>query len=131
MNIRTTLQVVTLEVYMVGKSKKDNMLNISESFGKVGKDTWNKFMNSLNFRTPTKKMWDKFRKVNRNYIPKIIPPLERRGNIITSPDKIADNFTGKYANILRDPHQKIKIKKKTKRGRKKKSYHKNHSQAEN
>ena len=46
----------------------------------------------MNIRTPTKKVWDKFRKVNGNYKPRTVPPLERGGNIITSPDEISDNF---------------------------------------
>ena len=47
-------------------------------------------------------------------------PLERGGNIITSPDEIADHYT----NISRDPHKKSK----TGKNRKKKSYNTiNHS----
>ena len=63
-------------------------------------------------------MWDKFRNVNRNYKLRTIPPLEREGNIITSPDKITDH----YANISKDPHKKSKPRKNG-RGRKKRSYH--------
>ena len=70
-------------------------------FRKAKKDTWNTFLNSLNSRTPTKKVWDKLRKVNRNYKPRKIPLLERGGNIITSPDEIADTFVDYYANISR------------------------------
>ena len=55
-------------------------------FRKVRKDTWNKFANSLNSGTPTKKIWVKFRKINENYKPIIVPPLDSGGNIITSPD---------------------------------------------
>ena len=47
-----------------------------------------KFVKSLNSRTPTKKVWNKFRKLNGNYKPWIIPPLERGGNTNTSPDEI-------------------------------------------
>ena len=56
-------------------------------------------MNSINTRTPTKKVWDKFRNVNGNYKPRTIPILERGGNIITSPDEIADTFADYYTNI--------------------------------
>ena len=59
-------------------------------------------MNSLNSRTPIKKVWNKFRKVNGNYKLRIIPPLERRENIITSPDEITDIFANHYVNISRD-----------------------------
>ena len=52
-------------------------------------------------------MWEKFRKVNRNYKPKIVLPLDRGGNIITSPDEIADY----YANISKDLHKKSKPRK--------------------
>ena len=76
---------------------------------KARKDTWQKFINSLNSRTPTK-VWDKFRKINENYKSRTIPPLERGGNIITSPEEIADH----YANISRAFHKKIKPLKKQK-----------------
>ena len=49
--------------------------------------------------------------------PATLPPLEREGNTIITPDEIADN----YANISRGPFKKSKWGK-TKRGRKKKSY---------
>ena len=76
-------------------------------------------------------MWDKFRKVNGNYKPKIISPLERRGNIITTLDEIADTFTDHYANISRDLQKKNKPGE-SEIGRKKKSYHIiNHSQTYN
>ena len=64
-------------------------------------------MSSLNTRTPTKKVWDKFRKVNGNYKPRTIPPLEREGNIITSPEEIADTIADHNANISRDPIRKV------------------------
>ena len=63
---------------------------------KTKKGTWNKFVNSLNSRIPTKKVWDKFRRVNGNYKLRTIPPLKRGGNIITSPDEIADTFADRY-----------------------------------
>ena len=63
------------------------------------KATWNKFVNSLNSRTPTKKVCEKFRKINGNYKPRIVRPLDRGGNIITSSDEIADTFADHYANI--------------------------------
>ena len=86
-------------------------------------------MNSLNSRTPSKKVWDKFRKVNGNYKPRIIQTLESGGNIIISPKKISDTFVADhYANISRDPHKKSKQGK----NRKKNSYHIiNHSETEN
>ena len=49
-------------------------------FKKARKDTWNKFVNSLNSRTPTKKVCEKFRKVNGNYKPRIVSPLDRGKN---------------------------------------------------
>ena len=79
-------------------------------FRKARKDTWNKFVNSLNSRTPTKKVWGKFRKLSRNYKPGTTPSLERRGNIITCPEEIAD-----YYPIPRDPHKKSKPGKNRKR----------------
>ena len=97
-------------------------------FRKARKDTWNKFVNSLSSRTPTKKVWEKFKKVNGNYKPRIISPIERGGSIITTPDEIADTFAVHYANILRDPQKKENREK----GRKKKNYHTmNYSQIEN
>ena len=65
----------------------------------------NKFINS---RTPTKKVWEKFRKLNRNYKPRIVPPLDRGINIITLPDEITDTFADHYAKILIDLHKKGK-----------------------
>ena len=53
-------------------------------------------------------MWEKFRKVNGNYKLRIVPPLDRGGNTITSPDEIADIFADHYANILKDLHKKSK-----------------------
>ena len=50
---------------------------------------------------------EKFQKVNRNYKP-IVLPLNRGGNIITSPDKFADIFADQCANILKDLHKKSK-----------------------
>ena len=85
------------------------------------------FCTALNFRTSTKKVMDKFKKLNRNYKPRIISPLEREENTITSPDKIADIFANHYANILRDPNNKSKPGK----HRKKTTYHIiNYSQTE-
>ena len=52
-------------------------------------------------------MWDKFKKVNGNYKPRTISPLERGENKITSPDEIADNFTDYYTNKSRDHHNKV------------------------
>ena len=82
-------------------------------------------MNSLNSKTPTKKVWNKFRKVNGNYKPIIIPPLERGRNTLASPDEITDALADCYANISRDPHKKSKSEKK------KSSHIINHSQTEN
>ena len=47
-----------------------------------------------------------------------IPQLKRGGNIITSPEDIADH----NANISRDAHKKVN-QGKTERARKKRSYH--------
>ena len=47
-------------------------------------------------------MKEKCRKVNRNYKPRIVPPLHRGGNIITSPDEIAVTFADYYANISKE-----------------------------
>ena len=120
-NINETQQTeLNQDHYKVGEP-------LNRVFRKVRKNTWNKFINSLNFRTPTKEVWDKFKKVIKNYKPRIISPLESEGNIITSPEEIADTFADHYANILRDPY-----KNKPEKTRKKKSYHIiNHSQAEN
>ena len=63
-------------------------------------------MNSLNFRTPTKKVWDKFRKVNGIYKPIIILLLERGRNIITSPNKIADHYEIYQETLIRKVNQK-------------------------
>ena len=60
-------------------------------------------------------MLDKFRKVNGNYTPRTILPLERGGSIIDLPDVIVDTFADHYANILRDPHKKSKPMKNRKR----------------
>ena len=81
---------------------------IRQTFRKARKVTWNKFVNSLNSRTPTKKVWEKFKKVSGNYKPRIIPPIERGGSKISRPDKIADTFAVHYANISRDPKKKGK-----------------------
>ena len=78
-----------------------------KTFRKARKDTWNKFVNSLNSKNPTKKVLDKFKKVNRNYKPRKIPPLAKGRNIITTPDDIADTFADHYANISRDSHNTI------------------------
>ena len=53
-------------------------------------------------------MWENFRKVNGNYKPRIFPPLDRGGNIITSPDEIADTFADHYAIITKDLYKKKK-----------------------
>ena len=57
-------------------------------------------------------MWEKFRKVNGNYKTRIVSLLDRRGNIITSPDEIADTFADHYANVSKDLHKKSKLGKK-------------------
>ena len=67
------------------------------------------FVNSLNFRTTTKKMWKKFRKVNENHKPRIVSPLNRGRNIITSPDEITDTYADHYENISKDLHKKSKL----------------------
>ena len=84
----------------------------TESAQKIRKDTWNKFVNS---RTPTKYTWDKFKKVNRNYKPRKIPPLERGGNTNNSPDEIVDTFADHYANISKNHHKKSKPREHRKR----------------
>ena len=66
--------------------------------------------------------------VNKNNNPRTITPLDKGGNIITSPDDIAETFADYYANILREPHKKSKPGE----NRKKKNYYIiNHSQTEN
>ena len=60
------------------------------------------------FRTPTEKVWEKFRKVNGKYNQRIVPPLDRRGNKISSLDDIADTFADNYANISKDLYKKSK-----------------------
>ena len=69
-------------------------------------------------------MLEKFREVNGNYKPRIVPSLDRGGNIITSPEEIADTFADHFANILKDLHKKSKPGK---------NYHQttNHLQTEN
>ena len=57
-------------------------------------------------------MWEKFRKVYGNYKPRIVSPLDRGGNIITSPDENADTFIDHYANISKYFHEKTKLGKK-------------------
>ena len=42
LNIRTTLQVVALEVYMTEKRKKDNILNISTPHRPTDRETYEK-----------------------------------------------------------------------------------------
>ena len=82
----------------------------------------------LGWQTPTKKVWDKFRKVKGNLKLRTISLLERRGNRIPSSEEIEVTFADHYANISKDPHKKIKQGK----NRKKQSYHIiNHSQTEN
>ena len=71
-------------------------------------------MSSLNHRTLTKKVCNKFKKVNRNYKPRKIS-LERGGNTIALSDEIADTFTNHYANISKDPYKKRKSGKHRKR----------------
>ena len=113
---KKTTKLVFLWPNMGQKSIKDlrtfqhRIVMKQRFFRKARKDTWNKFINS---RTLTKKVWEKFRKVNRNFKPRIVPPLDRRENIITSPDKIAiaDTFADHYANISKGLHKKSKNKK--------------------
>ena len=62
-------------------------------------------------------MWDKFRKVIRNYKSRAKPQLER-GEIITSPEEIADNLADHYSNISKYPHKKSKPGKNRKEERK-------------
>ena len=78
-------------------------------------------MNSLNSRTPTKKLLDKFRKVNGYDKSRTIPPLQRAGDIITSPEEIVDSFSDHYAKISKDPIRKVN-QGKTEIGRRKRSY---------
>ena len=65
-------------------------------FRKTRKDTWSKFVNSLNSRTPTKKVWEKFRKVDGNFKPRRIPTIEKGGNTISTSDEIAETFAAHY-----------------------------------
>ena len=53
-------------------------------------------------------VWEKFRKLNGSNKPRIVPPLHRGGNIITSPYEIADTFADNYANILKYLQKKSK-----------------------
>ena len=64
-------------------------------------------------------MLDKFSKVDGNYIPRIILPLEGGGNILTLPDETADIFADYYEKILRDLHKKSKPRKNRKRKKEK------------
>ena len=99
-------------------------------FRKTRKDTWNKFINLLNSRTSTKKVWEKFKKVNGNYKPRRIPPIEKGGSIISTSDEIAETFAVHYTNISRDQNKERK-QGNTEKGKKKKSYNTmNHSQKE-
>ena len=79
------------------RSKGENTTEL-RSFN-VGEPSNREFSRKLErmHGTPTKKAWDKFRKVNGNYKPRTISPLERGGNIIILPEEIADHYT----NILR------------------------------
>ena len=62
-------------------------------------------------RTLIKKVWDKFRKINKNYKSRIIPPLERGRNIVTLPNEIADICADHYANTSKKPYKKNKPQK--------------------
>ena len=76
-------------------------------------------------------VWEKFRKVNINYKPRIVPPLDRGGNIITLPEKISNTFADHYANTSKDLRKKSKPGK-TEIKREKKNYHTtNHLQTDN
>ena len=44
---------------------------------KARKEKWQNFVNSLNDKALTKKMWDKFKKINESYIPRIVPHWRR------------------------------------------------------
>ena len=72
-------------------------------------------MNSLNARIPTKKVWEKFKKVNGNYKPRKILPLEGRENTNTLLIEVAEIFADYYANISRDPDKKNEPEKNRKR----------------
>ena len=69
-------------------------------------------MNSLISRTTIQKVWDKFKKGNGNYKPRIIPSLKRGGNIITLPHEIAETERGKKEDI---PYNKERIENSHKR----------------
>ena len=51
-------------------------------FRKARKETWQNFVKSINARTPTKKTWYKFKKVNGIYKPRIVLP-GRKGDYPT------------------------------------------------
>ena len=72
-------------------------------------------MSLTKLQNPDQEGVDKLRKVNGNYKPTIIPPLERWGNIISSPKEIANIFADQYVNISRDSNKKSKPDKNRKR----------------
>ena len=75
-------------------------------FRRARKDSWHKYINSLNARTPTKKVWERLKKINRNYTPRPISPLESGGRTITQPKEIAETFVEYYKEISQNTQKR-------------------------
>ena len=63
------------------------------------KNSWRKYVNSLNKDTPMKSVWKKFRKIDGKYTNAQQPILEENNTIITDPKIVADKIAQSIASI--------------------------------
>ncbi|KAF4520292.1 hypothetical protein B566_EDAN004351, partial [Ephemera danica] len=61
--------------------------------------TWQKYVSSLNLRTPIKEVWEKVRRIEGNFRNSSIPAIASNGNMITSPKEISNLLAEFFASV--------------------------------
>ena len=71
-------------------------------FKKVKKESWLYYINGINSKTPSRAVWRKIRKLTGKFVPSPIPKLRINDNLISDPDKVA-NELGKHFSGVSSP----------------------------
>lgn len=68
-------------------------------FKKAKRDSWIYYINGINSKTPSSKIWKKIKKLSGKFVPSPLPSLKINDVIITDPNEVAAKFGEHFSNI--------------------------------
>ena len=68
-------------------------------FKKVKRDSWIYYINGINSKTPSRKVWQKIRKLSGKFTPTPLPNLKINDSLITDPKEVSERLGEHFSNI--------------------------------